>query len=112
MERVDCPSWCAEDVAYGTRVQHQLVVGDVRLTRVNADGARRTTCAVRRRSERTLAQVAQLCEDVAAASHFLRRERGAHRLVIKDNFAVQPHLAHHNDDRTADYAAISPSAST
>lgn len=73
-------------------MQHRVVVGDVQLTRANAVGAQRTICAVRRRPGRSPAQVARLCEDMAAASQFLRRERRRRRLEFRDNVAVQDNL--------------------
>lgn len=108
MDRVGCPSWCAEDVTDATGVQHRLLVGDVRLTRVNAPGARRTMCAIRRRPERTPAQVAQLCEDLAAAGHVLRREQRRRRVVLQANFAVQDAVAGRVGDASPDRAAASP----
>jgi hypothetical protein len=69
-------------------MQHRAVIGDVRLTRVDVSGSRRTTCAVRRRDERTPAQVAQLHEDVSAAIEVLRKELGRRRIVFQDNYAV------------------------
>ena len=93
--RADCPWWCVEDVTDATEVQHRVVVGDVRLTRVHVPGGRRTTFAVRRRSGRTAAQVARLCEDLGAVSELLRREYGRRRVVFQDNAVLL------NDDAPA-----------
>ena len=86
--RSDCPSWCAEDVTGASGTQHRVVVGDVRLTRMNELGSRRTVCAVRRRAGRTPGQVARLCENLADASDLLRHERGRRRVRFQDNYAA------------------------
>lgn len=86
--RSDCPSWCAEDVTGASGTQHRVVVGDVRLTRMNAPGSRRTICAVRRRAGRTPAQVARLCENLGDASDLLRHEVGRRRVQFGDNHAA------------------------
>lgn len=87
--RSDCPSWCAEDVTGTSGTLHRVVVGDVRLTRVNALGSRRTMCAVRRRAGRTPAQVARLCENMADASDLLRHELRGRRVHFQDNDVFQ-----------------------
>ena len=103
--RTDCPPWCAQDVPSAIGVQHQVVVGDVRLTRVDASGSRRTTCSVRRRSGRSPAQVARLDEDVAAVSGLLRTELRHRRTVFRDNYAVSPH-AEGTPGRVGSLAAV------
>lgn len=90
---IDCPVWCAEDVADAAGVQHQVVIGEVRLTRLDRIGGRLTVCSVRRRARRTPAQVALLGEDIAAASHLLRGEHGMRRVRFRDNHVVQDSYA-------------------
>ncbi len=80
-----CPSWCVEDVPHPGGVQHRVEIGDVRLTRVNAPGARRTICAVRRRAGRTQAEAARLFADLLAAARLLRHERARRRVVFQGN---------------------------
>lgn len=85
---VDCPSWCAEDVADVTGVRHRLVIGEVRLTRVTELGTRRTICAVRRRRGRSPADVARLWADLIEASDLLLHERAKRRTEFHDNWAA------------------------
>jgi hypothetical protein len=66
-----------------------MVVGDVRVTRVNSGGTHRTTCAVRRLPGRTPTQIAQLHEQLAAARDVLQREHCRRRVLLRNNFAFQ-----------------------
>ena len=73
-QRASCPPWCSEHASGAVGVQHRVVIGDVRLTRTNDFGVRRTTCAVRRRVERTPEEMTLLCEDLVTAGNLLRYE--------------------------------------
>jgi len=57
------------------------VLGDVRLTLVSEDGARRAIYAVRRRARRTPAETADLTANLYAAGDLLRGEHGQRHLL-------------------------------
>ena len=89
--RADCPLWCAGHVGDTSGLEHRVVVGDVRLTRVNDSGVRRTICAVRRRGGRNPADAARLSADLIAASGLLRQEGRRRRVRFEGNWAAPSH---------------------